>query len=334
MHPPGTIIATKTLIDTGRAFFRHRFKDEQLVSMLKSVIERNRWELPPPLVVQCWRDGQEYYWVLDGHHRIHVCNILSSNSFGSGKLWCYSVKEKDYNDLIKSRFEGVEPGHIGEVREHIYTPIGTANLSDENWRTIQNGFDNAAFIHRAFFLYEKHGRTAINIGHLNLRTDNEGELALRTPDTIETLFPLTLFGRKRGNKQREFSLLIEGPEKKQFEFDATAKIDTSSGGLKIKSKSKGILIADRWLGIEQSADEGTDSLIFPKQTFEAQAIMLLLALRIKGRIPQGTRPRRLRSLVPAQLLEAAKKIEPDTYLTSTFQEVFRSQRSDYSSDET
>lgn len=324
-----TIVATPRPIDTSRAFFRHDFDDQRLLEMLKTVVRERRWALPPPLVVSCARDGMEYSWVLDGHHRIHTANILASNELGSGQLWAYCVDESDYNDLIRSRFDGVEPAYIGAVREHIMTPIGTANLIDENWRLLRKGFTPGAYAHRPFYVYEKHGKLIRNVGHLNLRNDHAGTLALRNQSEVDEIIRLDRFEKKKPPKPRKRKALIDAGSGDPFELALSLGLDASGQALEVNSDTKGLMLSDRWLGHEAGSNDASDTVYFRRETFYYQMVLLYMSLRIKGQLqPVGRKVprRRLRHVVPAHLLEMAPIASRDGFLFSDFREIFRQQR--------
>lgn len=322
------LLATAKKINAQRAFFRHIVEEERVVSMLLSVIQTGRWYFPPPLAVECKRAGQTYYWVLDGHHRLHVAKILAAKKFGNGKVWAFVVPEKEYNALIKAQFAGEEPARIAPVRDHIYTPAGSANLIDENWASIRQNFQRGTFIHKPIYVYEKHGAKVQNIGHLSMRTNQNGKISVVHGREIEGIFKIK-GGPSAPKRVNGYTRLeMQSDEGREFELPLDVTYTQENQSLRIDSGEDGLLVSDVWLGVENSSNAASTTVQFENNAFLSQARSIMMAMRIKSLIASQWSPEgyELSELVPAYFLDEFEFEDPIDFLFDEFKEVERAER--------
>lgn len=325
----GLAIAGAKRISANRAFFRHRVDEDQLISMLLTVLQTGRWMFPPPLVVECKRGNQRFYWVLDGHHRIHVSQILSANRMGAGKIWSFVVDEAAYDMLIKRHFGGVEPAQIGAVREHILTPGGTANLSDENWKSIQKRFSKGAFIHKPIFVYEKHDKTLKNIGHINLGTDQRGQMFVRSQKETQNVFKIRNPQAPIPFKEKAMEVPLTSFAGDDIRLASHFQIDRKKQLMQVAAKDRGIVLSPDWMGAEIGSSAGEGRLTVGRKTFYAQAIMMIMAMKIKNFYRSETVRRndiKIEDMVPAHLVSRFRFSDVNDFLFDGVREIYRQQR--------
>lgn len=323
------LLASAKKINSQKAFFRHIVDEERVVSMLLSVIQTGRWYFPPPLAVECQRAGQTYYWVLDGHHRLHVAKILAAKKFGNGKVWSFVVPEDKYNDLIKKKFSGEEPARIAPVRDFIYTPAGSANLIDQNWESIRKNFKRGAFIHKPIYVYESHGATICNIAHFGVRTNQNGKISLVNRRDVEEVFKIKGGPSAPKVVQGSNRLDISGMDGKEFNLRIESEYTQETQSLRIDAREKGLLISDVWLGAENSSNAAASTVLFGENAFLSQARAIMMAMQIKQLIGSSWSPDKydLPDLVPSYFLDEFDFEDPIDFLFDEFKEVYREERS-------
>jgi hypothetical protein len=278
MIEPNVLIARAMRINVQHTLFRHDISEERVVDMLVNVLQSGRWRFPPPLVVQFDVRGEEWYWVLDGHHRISVARTLSGRRKKSPQLWCFVIDGKEYSELIQHKFKGVEPRKIGAVREYVVTPYGTANLADENWDAIKNFMSRRRTnVNRPLYIYELHGGQAKSIGHFNLRIDTDRDLVIRDVHQTTKLVNLDWNSAHRIKLppvELEFS-------DRKLDMSLQFSWDPSSTVAGFKVKEKGLRLSPKWLGASTSAMNLSAEFAMDEATLHGQLRQLRLANRFK-----------------------------------------------------
>jgi hypothetical protein len=198
--------------------------------------------LPPALLLRQTSDGLKYFWVLDGHHRITAAKLIANTMGASLKVRAFVVNEKEYEILIQTHFNGIEPNSIREVRKYIAMPFGDANASDDVWASLHTRLKRLPPASFPLFFHEKSGGASSNVGFVTAGFTMDGSIWIRDGKTTNSLLQLRDPPKQRRTK-KQCIVRIKRPDRDDFEIDLATHWDYEDRSAKFEVLTSGIRIS-------------------------------------------------------------------------------------------
>jgi hypothetical protein len=272
------VAASLKRISLGSIFYRHEIEEDRLVSIMSYVLKNHKWDLPPPLVARQIADGLEYYWVLDGHHRVRAAQLFEASLKKDTRIWAFVVSELNYRQLILTQFGGVEPDAIRNVRDYISTPAGDANMLDSAWAQVGDTLRREISASFPLFVVERSRNAFSNIGFFTAGVTLDGAIWIKDGRSQRTVIkmrnPPT---RERVTESEE--IRIRGGDGEDFEIEIEAQWDYSKKVVDFGVRSKGIRLTRQPIVGQVLASPIVKNLTLDRDQLYAQSRVIMSAVR-------------------------------------------------------
>jgi hypothetical protein len=259
-------------------YFRHPIEEERLIAIMSYVLANKRWDLPPPLVVQQSSRGLRYFWVLDGHHRISAAKLCESAVNKQARIWAFVVSEREYQTLILNKFSGVEPAAIREVREHIGTPFGDANMTDETWGALRGTLHKKPSASFPVFVSERIRSSVSDIGFFTAGFTLDGDIWIKDSRSQRTVIKMSNPPLQKTVKENQ-SIRLKGNDGEDFQIDISAKWDFVEKCAEFEVKSKGIRLSEAPVGAKAPNSGASKNIVVTKEKLYNHSRLIMSAIR-------------------------------------------------------
>jgi hypothetical protein len=235
------------------------------------------------------------------------------------------VSEVQYQTLIQNKFSGVEPVAIREVRKHIATPFGDANMTDQVWGAVGSSVNKMASASFPVFVFEKNRHSLSNIGFFTAGFALDGDIWIKDGRSQRTVIKMRNpppCKTMRGDQ----SIRLKGNDGEDFEFDISANWDFMDKCAEFEVQSKGIRFSATPAGGKTSSSVFSKSVIVTREKLHNHSRLLMSAIKrvnreFDGIIVNGVDPEQ--GEVPWFLLDEFEFKQPQPDLAPTPKEYKR-----------